>query len=161
MTSQSAFHTPHDAEVLRNDYPYHLDLAHLDVINQLSKNSHNSGNWVRWRSNAQVHSVRKAISTCGTDISKTRVIKHLQEYGGPDVLCDAHFLPFADCTFDVVYSAAVTEHLACPYLAAQEIARCLKPGGHYLGNVSFLEPWHDNSFFHMSPLGAFELLTQS
>jgi SAM-dependent methyltransferase len=76
-------------------------------------------------------------------------------------LCDAHFLPFADRTFDLVYSAAVTEHLACPYLVAQEVSRSLKPGGFYLGNVAFLEPWHDDSFFHMSPLGVFELLTQA
>src|SRR5262249_54583812 len=44
---------------------------------------------------------------------------------------------------------------------AQEVARILKPGGFYLGNVSFLEPWHDDSFFHMSPLGVFEFLTQA
>jgi SAM-dependent methyltransferase len=97
----------------------------------------------------------------GTDLSKTRVSEDLQRYGGPDLLCDAHFLPFADQSVDLVYSAALTEHLACPYLVAQDVARVLKPGGFYLGNVSFLEPWHDDSFFHMSPLGVFELLTQA
>lgn len=76
-------------------------------------------------------------------------------------MCDAHFLPFKDHTFDVVYASAVTEHLACPHLVAQEVARVLRPGGFYLGNVSFLEPWHDDSYFHMSPLGVFELLTQA
>ena len=30
-----------------------------------------------------------------------------------------------------------------------------------LGNVSFLEQRYDDSFFHMSPLGVFELLTQA
>jgi hypothetical protein len=44
---------------------------------------------------------------------------------------------------------------------AQGVYRALKPGGFYLGNVSFLEPWHDDSFFHMSPLGVFENLTQA
>jgi hypothetical protein len=76
-------------------------------------------------------------------------------------LSDSHFLPFVDGVFNMVYSAAVTEHLACPFLAAQEVKRVLKPGGYYLGNVSFLEPWHDDSFFHMSPLGVYELLTQA
>lgn len=37
----------------------------------------------------------------------------------------------------------------------------VRPGGHYLGDVSFLEPWHDASFFHMSPMGAYELLAQA
>src|SRR5207248_688266 len=97
----------------------------------------------------------------GIDVSKTRVFDWLQRYGGPDLLCDSHFLPFKDQSFDVVYSAAVVEHLACPPLAVREMCRVLKPGGFYLGNVSFLEPWHDNSFFHMTPLGVAELLVES
>ena len=94
----------------------------------------------------------------GTDISKTRVFEWLRTHGGPDVVCDTHFLPFRDESFDIVYCAAVFEHLACPVLAAQEVLRVLKPGGKFLGNASFLEPWHDHSFFHLTPLGAVELL---
>src|SRR5206468_2817818 len=97
----------------------------------------------------------------GTDLSRTRVHEWLRKFGGADLLCDSHFLPFRDGSFDAVYSVAVTEHLACPPLALQEIYRVLRPGGVYLGNCSFLEPWHDHSFFHVSPLGAGELLTQA
>jgi ubiquinone/menaquinone biosynthesis C-methylase UbiE len=103
----------------------------------------------------------RGIKYVGTDISKRRVSAGLQAHGGPDLLCDAHFLPFAGESFDLVYSAAVTEHLACPHLVVQQVRRVLKPGGSYLGNVSFLEPWHDDSFFHMTPLGVFELLSQA
>jgi SAM-dependent methyltransferase len=142
------------------DNPYHLDLAHLDVLNRLPRGSTVleigcGGGQMREFLRSKGHRY------VGSDISKTRVYANLQKFGGPDLLCDVHFLPFADQSFDLVYSAAVTEHLACPYLVAQEVARALKPGGYYLGNVSFLEPWHDNSFFHMSPLGVFELLTQA
>lgn len=142
------------------DMPYHLDLAHLDVINQLP--AHRTVLEIGC-GGAQMRQLieSKGHRYIGTDLSKTRVSSELQIFGGPDLLCDAHFLPFGDCSFDTVYSAAVTEHVACPYLVAQEAARVLKPGGFYLGNVSFLEPWHDDSFFHMSPLGAFELLTQA
>jgi SAM-dependent methyltransferase/uncharacterized protein YbaR (Trm112 family) len=143
-----------------NDNPYHLDLAHLDILEHLPKESTileigcGGGQmraWVTMRGHRYL----------GTDISKSRVYDFLKEHGGPDILCDAHFLPFRDQKFDLVYSAAVTEHLACPYLVAQEVARVLKPGGYYLGNVSFLEPWHDDSYFHMSPLGVYENLTQA
>jgi hypothetical protein len=61
----------------------------------------------------------------------------------------------------VVYAAAVFEHLACPLRAAQEVFRVLKPGGAFLANVSFLEPWHDDSYFHATPLGVIEWLTRS
>jgi SAM-dependent methyltransferase len=140
--------------------PYHLDLAHLDILDLLPDKSTIleigcGGGQMRQFLQSRGHRY------IGIDLSKTRVSEDLRRHGGPDLLCDAHFLPFADRSFDLVYSAAVTEHLACPYLVAQEVARALKPGGFYLGNVAFLEPWHDDSFFHMSPLGVFELLTQA
>lgn len=140
--------------------PYHLDRSHQAVLESLDP-----GAFVleigcgggQMRSYIQGQGLRYL----GVDISAVRVFEELRRHGGPDLLCDSHFLPFKDGTFDLVYSAAVTEHLACPQLVAQEVARVLKPGGHYLGNVSFLEPWHDDSFFHMSPLGVFEFLTQA
>ena len=140
--------------------PYHLDLAHLDIIDELENGATVleigcGGGQMRAYLRA------KGLNYIGTDISKSRVSEVLKKYGGPDILCDAHFLPFANRSFDLVYSSAVTEHLACPYLVVQEVHRVLKPGGFYLGNVSFLEPWHDDSFFHMSPLGAFETLIQA
>jgi hypothetical protein len=47
----------------------------------------------------------------------------------PDVFGDGHALPFADATFDAVFSQAVMEHMRDPYLAAREIARITQPGG--------------------------------
>jgi SAM-dependent methyltransferase len=47
-----------------------------------------------------------------------------------DVVCDAHDLgPFRDETFDVVLACSVWEHLARPWIAAESVARVLKPGG--------------------------------
>ena len=137
--------------------PYHLDAAHAQCLQKLPEGTRvleigcgggQSRPWFQQRGMLYV----------GTDISKIRVWEELRQFGGADVLCDAHFLPFADESFDVVYSAAVFEHLACPVRAVQEIRRVLKPGGLMLGNASFMEPWHDHSYFHLSPLGAVELL---
>ena len=146
-----------DPPTLAGETPYHMDAAHAHLLSQLPKDIRvlevgcGGGQCRPWFTD-------RGAQYVGSDLSKTRVHDWLQRFGGPDLLCDSHFLPFRDQSFDVVYCAAVTEHLACPQLAAREIFRVLKPGGYYLGNVSFLEPWHDASFFHMTPLGAVELL---
>ncbi len=157
---ENCFAYPTRCGATGTDKPHHLDDAHLAVIERLSK--HSTVLEIGCGS-AQMREYIEAAGHryIGTDISPIRVNKNPQQHSGPDILCDAHFLPFADQSIDLVYSSALTEHLACPYLAAQQVARCLKPGGYYLGNVSFLEPWHADSFFHMTPLGVYELLTQA
>src|SRR5437764_5951876 len=49
------------------------------------------------------------------------------DYSSPsaDLLADAHALPFAGASFDLVLSYAVFEHLHNPYMAAAEVARVL------------------------------------
>lgn len=77
-------------------------------------------------------------------------------YEGPsvDIVGDAHHLSdyFDVETFDLVFSSAVFEHLALPWVVAEEIAKVLKIGGylfietHYCYN-SHARPWH---FFQFS-----------
>ena len=78
-----------------------------------------------------------------------------------DFICDGHELPFADESFDVVTSTAVFEHLYNPFQAAREIARVLKKGGALVGSSAFLEPFHANSYFHMTHRGLREVLTRA
>lgn len=73
-----------------------------------------------------------------------------------DLLGDAHAIPFADSTFNCVFSYAVLEHLHSPTLAFREIERVLKPGGILIGSVSQGEPFHD-SYFHMTAWGVISL----
>jgi SAM-dependent methyltransferase len=96
----------------------------------------------------------------GTDISKTRSFDWLQRYGGPDLLCDAHFLPIKDQSVDAIYCSAMLQLVASPHIVLAEVARVLKPGGLFAGNVAFMEPWHDRSYVHMSPMGVIQLLRQ-
>lgn len=139
---------------------FHLDKAHIPYIKELPPGSTvlevgcGGGQMRKWVEGL-------GLNYLGTDISVTRVHAHLQQYGGPDFLSDVHDLPVSDKSVDLVYSAAVVEHLAAPHRAMQEIFRVLKPGGLYLGNCSFMEPWHDESFFHVTPNGAVALLLQA
>lgn len=70
-----------------------------------------------------------------------------------DVISDAHNLPFADHSFDLIVMTSVLEHLHNPFIVFNEIYRVLKPGGYLLSSSAFLEPYHTFSYFHISPLG--------
>ena len=137
---------------------YHLDAAHEVCLTGLAPGQRvleigcgggQMRTWIRER----------GLRYVGVDVAVDRVHDWLRTHGGPDLLCDAHVLPFQDASFDVVYASAVWEHLAFPHVAAKEAARVLKPGGLCLGSASFLEPWHDASYYHMTPYGVFMTLT--
>ncbi len=73
-----------------------------------------------------------------------------------DVVGDAHRLSqyFDSQSFDIIYSAAVFEHFAMPWVVATEIAKLLKPGGivsvkTHLSFGSHERPWH---FFQFSDM---------
>jgi len=72
------------------------------------------------------------------------------EGGAEIVKGDAQDLPFPDNTFDVVLMHAVLEHVPNVSEAFAEVSRVLKPGGVFVGYVSFMESFHEISYTHMS-----------
>jgi SAM-dependent methyltransferase len=80
---------------------------------------------------------------------------------GADLLVDAHRLPLASRSFQVVVSTAVFEHLYNPFVAMSEVSRVLTDTGCFIGSASFWEAWHGSSYFHLTPDGWNALLEQN
>ena len=79
----------------------------------------------------------------------------IASYPSTDVIGVAERLPFADDSFDAVFSYAVLEHVKQPFLAAREISRVLKPHGVLRVVVPFLQPLHGfpSHYFNMTQYG--------
>lgn len=79
----------------------------------------------------------------------------IADYDTTDVRGVGEVLPFKDGSFDAVISIAVLEHVKNPFLCAAEIARVLKPGGHLMCCVPFLQPFHayPHHYYNMTSSG--------
>lgn len=85
-------------------------------------------------------------NSTGVDIDETK---------NPDVVGDAHALPFKDNEFEVVLCTEVFEHLHSPHIAASEMRRVLKPGGTLVLTTRFIYPIHDapHDYFRYTKYG--------
>jgi SAM-dependent methyltransferase len=72
------------------------------------------------------------------------MVVHTDVSRGPNVdyVCDAHDIPFADGTFDLVVAASVLEHVADPFRVVDEFFRVLKPEGYVFAVTPFMQPNH-------------------
>lgn len=64
-------------------------------------------------------------------------------FQGIDVLADAHYLPFANGSFEQIVCSEVLEHLHNPQQAVKEMARILQDGGNLILTMPFVYPLHE------------------
>ena len=95
----------------------------------------------------------------GALVADNLVNLEICRYPATDVVADAHALPFADGSFDVVFSQSVLEHVRDPFACAREMIRVLKEGGVLLADVPFLAPFHGypDHYFNVSMNGLRQL----
>ncbi len=69
-------------------------------------------------------------------------------YLGPrtTLVCDAHWIPFEDASFDGAIAQAVIEHVADPQACAAEIHRVLKPRGLVYADTPFMQQVHAGAY---------------
>ena len=71
-------------------------------------------------------------TTIGIDICDNFAFDHVGAAPAELKIMDARALDFADACFDLVYSFHALEHIPDPRLALAEMARVLRPGGHFI-----------------------------
>ncbi len=71
---------------------------------------------------------------------------------------DGVHLPLEDGVVDLVYAELLLEHVRHPDALVPEVRRVLRPGGYFVGSVSYLEPYHSRSIFNFTPFGLHEVL---
>jgi SAM-dependent methyltransferase len=108
-------------------------------------------NWGRWC----VSAARRGYSVVGVDpsLDAIRAARHVAEQLGVDatyLVADARHLPFADASFDVVFSYSVFQHFAKDDALASfaEIGRVLQPGGRSL--VQMANVWGARSLVNQA-----------
>ncbi len=62
------------------------------------------------------------------------------------LICDAHDIPFEDCSFDGVVIQAVLEHVADPYRCVEEIWRVLGDRGLVYAETPFMQQVHAKEY---------------
>lgn len=72
-----------------------------------------------------------------------RMCLDLRRKPGAAVVGDAHQLPFAPGSFDLIISTEMLEHTVEPQRIVDEIRRVLRPGGRLLLTTRFIFPLHD------------------
>jgi SAM-dependent methyltransferase len=72
-----------------------------------------------------------------------RMCLDLRRKPGAAVVGDAHRLPFAPGSFDLIISTEMLEHTVEPQRIVDEIRRVLRPGGRLLLTTRFIFPLHD------------------
>jgi SAM-dependent methyltransferase len=80
----------------------------------------------------------------------------------PDIVGDAHALPFPDGSYSFVLCTEVLEHLRNPRTAVSEMHRVLEPGGTLLLTTRFVYPLHDtpHDYFRYTKYGLRELFAE-
>ncbi|GAB5413445.1 MAG: hypothetical protein Cons2KO_10480 [Congregibacter sp.] len=89
----------------------------------------------------------------GVDIADSPEVRARTRHSTAISTFDGINLPYANNSFDLIFSNQVLEHVRHPDALMCDAFRVLRPGGIIAGAVSYLEPFHSYSVFNFTPYG--------
>ena len=80
----------------------------------------------------------------------------------PDIIADAHNLPFKDDEFEFILSTEMLEHVKDPFQVERELRRVLSSGGTLVLSTRFVFPLHDtpHDYWRYTKYGLMELFKE-
>lgn len=141
-----------DKHYLHADVPISDNISHKNFLDYLTKIGNNPG--------MKILEIGSREVTGLSDARKRFLKAHyigFDYYSGPnvDIVGDAHKLSsYFDEKFDIIYSSAVFEHFAMPWIVSTEIAKLLKIGGIVFVETHFSYSAHERpwNFFQFSDM---------
>lgn len=105
------------------------------------------------------------IGSGGSSYSKffpNRLTVDIDPLRKPDIVADAHNLPFKDGEFEVVLSTEMLEHVKDPFQVERELRRVTSPGGILILSTRFVFPIHDapHDYWRFTKYGLRELFRE-
>lgn len=97
----------------------------------------------------------------GVDIADSPEVRSRSRPSDSMQTFDGINLPYADEFFDLIYCNQVLEHVRHPDRLVADAFRVLKPGGLFVGAVSYLEPYHSYSVFNFTPYGIVAVFSEA
>lgn len=142
-----------DKYYLALDVPSPKNIKHKEFLGYLSKLSNKKGFRV-----LEIGSREVTGKSLAKQFFSDAEYTGFDYYAGPnvDVVGDAHKLDdYFTEKFDLIYSSAVFEHFAMPWVVAEEIAKILKVGGLVFVETHFSYATHERpwNFFQFSDMG--------
>jgi SAM-dependent methyltransferase len=111
------------------------------------------------------HATEKRVLDIGSGGSSyarffpNRVTVDIDPARKPDIVADAHHLPFNEEEFEVVLSTEMLEHVKDPFQVEREMRRVTAPGGVLILSTRFVFPIHDapHDYWRFTKYGLQEL----
>ncbi len=114
----------------------------------------------RGETEEMLKNINPGITWFGIDVKDSPEVRERYNKSNHLITYDGINIPVNSNAVDIIYCRQVFEHVEYPHELIREIIRVLKPGGHIIGSVSQLEPYHSFSIFNFTIYGVCKLFNK-